>query len=53
MLYKIIGVLFLIIGAWIVIYFPEKGDYQHEAMTKAGVWLGIVFFILGLLMILM
>lgn len=52
MFYKVIGILLMLVGAWIVIYFPDKKEYQHSSMTKTGVWLGIFLFVIGLLMLL-
>ena len=51
MLYKIIGFFMLLIGAFIVRYFPDVSDYQAKQMTLTGIWIGILFIIVGLIMI--
>lgn len=51
MLYKIIGFFLLVLGAFIIRYFPDVSDYQAPKMTVTGIWVGIILVIVGLVMI--
>lgn len=47
-LLKIVGIIFMILGFLILRFFPDIVRYQRSEMTMAGILIGIVFFGLGL-----
>jgi hypothetical protein len=48
LLAKIAGVIFAFLGFFLIWGFPDVGDYQNDSMSKAGVFLGLIFFIIGI-----
>jgi len=50
-LIKLVGWGLLILGGLLVIAFPGAGQDQPEAMTKAGIIIGILMIGVGLLLI--
>jgi len=45
---KIIGLAFIILGFWIVKYFPDIMSYQRKEMTLTGILIGIVLLLVGI-----
>jgi len=45
---KIIGLALIILGFWIVKYFPDIMTYQRKEMTLAGILIGIIFLLTGI-----
>ncbi len=52
LLAKIAGIVFAFFGFFLIWGFPDITQYQYENMSKAGVFLGVVFFIFGLYLLL-
>lgn len=50
MLFKIIGMLMMIFGVFMVIIFPAK-IYQRPEMTAGGLMIGLVILIIGLFLL--
>jgi hypothetical protein len=50
MIYKILGLFLLLIGAAILKYFPDVTTYQHEGMTMSGILIGVIFLLAGILL---
>ena len=51
MILKIFGLLLIILGFFILKYFPDTTTYQRGEMTMLGILVGIVFFLVGILLI--
>jgi hypothetical protein len=47
MIYKILGLFLVIIGAAIIKYFPDVETYQSEGMTLSGLLVGGVLILVG------
>ena len=47
LLTKIAGLVLAAIGVFLVIEFPDIGDYQKSSMSVTGIFLGLIFMILG------
>ncbi|MCD6477224.1 MAG: hypothetical protein J7K26_03670 [Candidatus Aenigmarchaeota archaeon] len=47
-IYKLSGFFLFIIGIAILRYFPDIAEYQHERITITGIWMAIIFVIVGL-----
>lgn len=45
---KITGLILGAAGLFFILGFPDIIDYQREAMGKAGIFIGIVLFIIGM-----
>lgn len=50
-LLKIVGVLLMFVGVLIVRYFPGVASYQKIGMTLAGIWTGILLFLIGIVLL--
>lgn len=48
MLYKIIGLILAVLGFAILKYFPDITTYQHKGMTMSGIFIGILFILVGI-----
>lgn len=48
LLRKIAGLFFTLVGAFLVFGFPDIKDYQRFELSKAGIFIGIIIFILGI-----
>ncbi|MEM7819755.1 MAG: hypothetical protein QXD48_02920 [Candidatus Aenigmatarchaeota archaeon] len=48
LLKRIAGLVFAGIGLFLIIGFPDAAEYQRIGMSKAGVFIGLIFFIIGL-----
>ncbi len=48
LLTKIAGVILLLLGLFLVVEFPDITQYQVQGFSKTGVFFGIVFFIVGI-----
>src|SRR3990167_5892333 len=44
---KLAGLVLAFIGAFLIFGFPDISDYQPAGMSKAGVFVGLVFLIIG------
>lgn len=51
MWFKVAGAGFIVFGLAMIIFFPYIQDYQPEALSYAGVILGIIFFGIGLFLL--
>ena len=49
--FKAIGVLLLLAGIFLVVFFPGVPDYQPEPMAKLGIKIGFVFLLAGLVIL--
>ena len=49
LLVKLIGLVIFLIGLAIIKFFPDIHHYQWEEMTVAGVFIGVIFFVIGLI----
>lgn len=52
LLAKIAGIIFAFFGFFLIWGFPDMTQYQREGMGKAGIFLGVVFFVVGLYLLL-
>jgi hypothetical protein len=48
LLTKIAGLVLLVIGLFLLVEFPDITQYQVAGFSKAGVFFGIIFFIVGI-----
>jgi len=48
MIIKIFGLLMLFVGFLILKYFPSISSYQKGGMTLSGILIGIIFFLVGI-----
>ncbi|MBI4018608.1 MAG: hypothetical protein HY368_03290 [Candidatus Aenigmarchaeota archaeon] len=49
---KVAGLFLGALGFFLFAWFPDIQDYQKVGMTKTGIFFGIVFFIIGLYLLL-
>ncbi len=47
----IIGIILLVIGAFIIKEFPDISGYQRKEMTSAGIIFGVILALIGLVLI--
>ncbi len=47
LLTKIAGLILAAIGIFMVIEFPDISEYQRPSMSTTGIFLGLIFLILG------
>lgn len=52
LLAKIAGILLIALGFFMLTGFPDLYEYQTREMTKAGVFLGVIFFVVGFYLLL-
>lgn len=52
LLAKIAGIIFAFFGFFLIWGFPDITQYQGEGMSKFGIFLGVIFFILGIYLLL-
>jgi len=52
MLLKIFGILFIILGLAFIRFFPDISKYQHASFTYTGVFIGVLFMVIGLSLLL-
>jgi len=45
---KIIGLALIVLGFWIVKYFPDIMSYQRKEMTLTGILIGIILLLVGI-----
>jgi hypothetical protein len=48
---KLLGVVLLLAGLWMGLYFPWQADYQREAFTITSMIIGLVLAIAGALLL--
>jgi hypothetical protein len=48
LLAKIAGIIFAFFGFFLIWGFPDITQYQSEKMSKAGILMGAIFFIVGI-----
>ena len=48
LLKKIAGLLFGFVGFFLVFGFPDIGDYQIPGMSRAGIFIGLIIFVVGI-----
>ena len=48
LLTKIAGIILLLLGLFLLVEFPDIMQYQVKGFSKTGVFFGIVFFIVGI-----
>lgn len=46
--YKILGVILVILGFLILKFFPDIGSYQTKSFTMTGILIGILFILVGI-----
>jgi hypothetical protein len=44
---KLLGVVLLLAGLWMVVYFPWQSEYQKSSFSKTAILIGIVLIVLG------
>lgn len=49
---KILGIILIIIGGWLVVRFPASADYQTNEIKKAGITIGMALLLFGILLFL-
>jgi len=52
LLAKIAGIIFAFFGFFLIWGFPDVADYQPHSMSKAGIFIGVVLFIIGVYLLL-
>jgi len=45
---KIIGIILIIIGLFILKFFPDMSDYQKKGMTLTGILIAIFLILVGI-----
>ncbi len=45
------GILLLVFGVFAVFFFPSSSTHQEEALTKGGVFMGVVALLIGAVLI--
>ncbi len=48
MILKIFGLLMVIVGFFILKYFPDMTRYQRNSFAMSGILIGVVMFLLGI-----
>ncbi len=48
---KLLGVVFLILGFLILKFFPDIKQYQWSQMTTTGIFIGVIIFVFGILLL--
>jgi len=48
MLYKILGLILVVLGVVILKYFPDVSSYQHSGMTMSGILIAVVLILVGI-----
>ena len=52
LLSKTAGIVFAFFGFFLIWGFPDITQYQPEKMSKMGVFLGVIFFVIGIYLLL-
>jgi hypothetical protein len=52
LLAKIAGIIFAFFGFFLIWGFPDVAEYQTDKMSKTGIFLGAIFFIVGIYLLL-
>ena len=47
-IYKIIGLILIIIGVFILKFFPDMSEYQRKGMTLSGILIAIFLILVGI-----
>jgi len=47
LLTKLAALIIAVIGLFLIVGFPDVGDYQIEGFSKTGVFIGLVMLIIG------
>ncbi len=48
----VIGILFILIGGFLVFFFPANKEHQSGDFTSAGIFIGVLFILFGFLLLL-
>ncbi|MBI3190362.1 hypothetical protein HYZ41_01515 [archaeon] len=48
LLTKIAGLILIVIGIFMAFEFPDVSDYQDADMSKTGIFIGLIFLIVGI-----
>jgi uncharacterized YccA/Bax inhibitor family protein len=48
---KVVGVVLLLLGVFLVIFFPWITKHQPESFGKSGILLGLIFLVIGLFLL--
>lgn len=49
---KLLGIVILLGGLWLLVYFPWQADYQRAVFSKTGITIGIIMIAAGLALLL-
>ena len=49
-LFKLIGLVVLLVGLFVMKNFPDIAQYQQKEMTVSGLFLGMIMFLAGLVL---
>jgi hypothetical protein len=50
-LWGIIGILFFLLGGFLVIFFPSTSEHQGETFSITGIAMGFIFLIAGFFLV--
>ncbi|MEM7813312.1 MAG: hypothetical protein QW548_00230 [Candidatus Aenigmatarchaeota archaeon] len=53
LLLKAVGILLLLAGVFLIVLFPDIGEFQPHRMSKTGIVLGAILVALGVLLLVM
>lgn len=49
---KILGIILIVMGGWLVIRFPFSADYQTKETMKTAMIIGLALVIFGIMLLL-
>ncbi len=51
LLWKFLGIGLVLLGIFMIIFFPDVTDYQRSSVSWAGVFLGFIFIAAGIIIL--
>ena len=48
---KALGLIVLLFGIFMLLWFPDVPDYQYEGFVKPGIWIGLAAVIVGIILL--
>ena len=53
MIYKVLGIILFIFGAFFLLKFPALTAHQKSGMTQTGIFTGFIMILLGIVLIIL
>lgn len=50
-LLKVLGIVLLVFGFWLIRYFPGIRDYQRAGFAKSGIFIGLLIILAGVILL--